>query len=293
MIGSAGRTSLLQGPDGTLEYLTTGSGAPSTIFGHGLTGSIDTTRPFGSGVRGSRTFIHFRGHGASAAPETPWTYAALAAELRAVADHVGATRAFGVSMGAGALCRLLEETPHRFERLVFVIPAVLDVPRSDAALDRLIAMADCADHRDVDGMSDLLLLEQPQAARSRLDVRAWCRRQARALVGTPVSRALRSLPGATALSDRAVLRGIPAPALVVAQEADPAHPVWVAEELASCLPHATLKVFPPGGIVWAHRRAVRGLIGDFLSGAPADEAQSLNDQPRSSDRPEGNHVHVS
>lgn len=297
VVGSAARTSLIQGPDGTIEYLTTGSGSPSTIFGHGLAGSIDTTRPFGSGVRGSRTFLHFRGHGASAAPETPWTYAALAAELRAVADHVDAAQALGVSMGAGALCHLLEETPERFQRLVFVIPAVLDVPRTDAALDRLVAMADCADQRDVDGMAALLILEQPHEARSRPDVQAWCRRQADTLVGTPVSRALRSLPHATAVRDHAALHGIPAPALVIAQEEDPAHPVWVAEELASGLPHATLKVFPPGGLVWRHRRAVRGLIGEFLSGGAGDGAQSVADRPRSratdADQSEGDHVRAS
>ena len=82
-------TSLVDGPDGALEVLTTGSGLPSTVFAHGLAGSIETTRPFGSGVAGSRTFFSFRGHGASAAPETDWTYAALAAELDAVARHVG------------------------------------------------------------------------------------------------------------------------------------------------------------------------------------------------------------
>src|SRR5450631_4600697 len=98
-------TSLLEGPDGLLEFITTGSGLPATVFAHGMAGSIQTTRPFGSGVRGSRTFMHFRGHGASAAPETPWTYAALGGELRAVADHVRATQALGVSMGAGALDR--------------------------------------------------------------------------------------------------------------------------------------------------------------------------------------------
>ena len=122
-------TSLVDGPGGALEVLTTGSGLPSTVFAHGLAGSIETTRPFGSGVAGSRTFFSFRGHGASAAPETDWTYAALAAELDAVARHVGATRALGVSMGAGALCSLLEQQPDRFDRLVLVIPAVVDRPR--------------------------------------------------------------------------------------------------------------------------------------------------------------------
>jgi len=138
----AGRiASLLEGPGGSLEFITTGSGLPATVFAHGLGGSIEETRPFGSGVRGSRTFFHFRGYGASAAPDTPWTYAALAEELRAVADQVGATQALGVSMGAAALCNLLAQTPLRFERLVFVLPAILDRPRTDGAPDGLVLSA--------------------------------------------------------------------------------------------------------------------------------------------------------
>lgn len=260
-------TSLLDGPDGALEYLLTGSGEPTTVFGHGLAGSIETTRPFGSGVEGTRAFFHFRGHGASAAPETGWTYAALSAELRAVADHVGATRALGVSMGAGALCHLLEETPDRFERLVLVMPAVIDRPRQDEAIDRLVAMAEEADHRDVEGMARLLILDQPEEVRDQPAVRLWCRRQAATLVGTPVSRALRELPHGIPMRDRAALRQVAAPALVLTQEHDAAHPVWVAEQLAAELPDARLEVLPAGGIMWRHRARVRDLIGGFLSGA--------------------------
>lgn len=258
-------TSIIDGPDGPLEIMTTGSGSPSTVFAHGLAGSIDTTRPFGSGVAGTRTFLHFRGHGGSAAPETPWTYAALASELDAVASHARATRALGVSMGAGAMCSLLQHEPARFERLVFVMPAVLDRPRRDAAMDRLEAMAGCAEQRDVEGLAALLLQEQPAQVRQQPAVKLWCRRQALALVGTAVARALRALPHAVPLTDRTALRAVTAPTLVLAQEDDPAHPVWVAEELADLLPDARLELLPPGGIMWRHRKRVRDVIGGFLS----------------------------
>lgn len=258
--------SLLAVPNGSLEFATNGSGVPATVFAHGLAGSIETTRPFGSGVRGSRTFLHFRGHGASSAAETPWTYATLADELRAVADHVGATQALGVSMGAGALCSLLAHAPLRFERLVFVLPAVLDRPRTDEALDRLVEMAQCADNRDVEGLAALLLVGEPVSVRAQPAVQLWCRRQASALVGTSVSQALRALPSSAPLLDRAVLASVTAPALVIAQEQDPAHPVWVAELLAASLPDAHLEVMAPGGILWRHRGVMRDLIGGFLSG---------------------------
>ncbi|NNG37843.1 alpha/beta hydrolase [Flexivirga sp. ID2601S] len=262
---STARTSLLPTKDGALEYLVTGSGDPTTVFAHGLAGSIATTRPFGGSVPGSRAFFHFRGHGASSSPETPWTYAALAGELAAVADHVGATQALGVSMGAGALCHLLESQPDRFERIVLVIPAVLDLPRQDAALDRLVEMGELAQERDVDGVAELLLAEQPEQQRGRPEVVGWCRDQAATIVRTDVSRALRTIPYEVAMTDRQALRKVTAPVLVLAQEDDPAHPVHVAEELAALLPDARLEVLPPGGILWTHRSRVRSLIGDFLT----------------------------
>ena len=265
-LGPAGTiSSTLQGPHGSLEFLTTGSGLPTTVFAHGVAGSIQTTRPFGSGVKGSRTFLHFRGHGASSAQEGPWTYAGLAEDLRTVADQVGATRALGVSMGAGAMCSLLARTPLRFERLVFVMPAVLDTPRTDAALDRLVDLAQAVDHRDVEALTALLLEKEAAEVRSQRAVQLWCRRQAAALVGTPVSAALRALPAAVPLTDSGVLAAVTVPALVIAQDQDPAHPVWVAEQLAALLPGARLEVMAPGGLMWRHRAAMRDLIGGFLS----------------------------
>jgi len=259
--------SVLEGPVGSLEYLTTGSGSPATIFAHGLAGSIPTTRPFGSGVRGSRTFLHFRGHGASSAVAgAPWTYPALAGDLAAVADHVGATQALGVSMGAGALCSLLARFPLRFDRLVFVMPAVLDRRRTDDAMGRFALMAQCADNYDVGALTALLLDGEPPGLRTEPAVQLWCRRQAAMLVGTTVAGALRELPAEVPLTDRGVLAAVTAPVLVIAQEQDPAHPVWVAEQLAASLPDARLEVLARGGIMWHHRAVMRELLGSFLSG---------------------------
>ena len=263
---------MLEVPGGLIELITTGSGLPATVFAHGLTGSIETTRPFGSGVGGSRTFMHFQGYGASRAAQAPDirpTYAALAGELRAVADQVGATQALGVSMGAGALCALVARTPLRFERLVFVMPAVLDRPRPDEALDRLVAMAHDVDHRDVGALTALLLAGEPSSVRNQPAVQLWCSRQAVALVGAQVSRALRAMPAAVALKDRGVLAAVTVPVLVIAQEDDPVHPVWVAEALAAILPDARLEVMAPGGLLWHHRPRLRELIGGFLSVQPA------------------------
>jgi pimeloyl-ACP methyl ester carboxylesterase len=173
-------------------------------------------------------------------------------------------------MGAGALCSLLARDPLRFERLVFVMPSVLDEPRTDDSVDRLGEMARYVDNGDVEALTSLLLDGEHFGVRSRPAVQAWCSHQAATMVRTPVSRAMRALQTAVPLADRRVLAAATAPALVIAQEQDTAHPVWVAEQLAASLPDAHLEVLAPGGILWRHRALMRDLVGAFLSGEPRE-----------------------
>ncbi len=158
-------TELVDGPTGRIEILRAGSGEPVTVFAHGLASSIAQTRPFGSGVPGTRVYLHFRGHGATEAPppETaPWTYAALAAELRAVADQVGATQALGVSLGSHALLSLVAADPARFDRLAFVLPAAIDGPSPSSHGSQMAALVDA---RDVEGLARMLVEWQPPSVR--------------------------------------------------------------------------------------------------------------------------------
>lgn len=255
------------GPAGPLEVLTTGRGEPHTLFVHGLAGSIATTRPYAGAVRGSRTFVHLRGHGASPMPPGEWGYAELAQEARAAADAVGARRALGVSMGAGALLAALADDPDRFERVVLVIPAALDAPRPDTGLSGHARLADRLEAGDVEGAAAEILAEQPEAVQGDPAVVDWCRDRARELAswGDPLVRALRVVPARAPLADRAVLSAVRCPVLVLAQQDDPVHPVTVAEDVAAALPGAHLHVVGPGGIMWGHRGESRELVGDFLS----------------------------
>ena len=242
-----------------------GTGSPVTVFAHGLAGSIEETRPFGSGVHGTRVFFSFRGHGASAGGSAPWTYDALAAELRAVATTYGAHRALGVSLGAGALLRDTVERPGAYDRLVFVLPATLDSRRTDAAVRRMQERAALVARGDVDELADSLVDEQPEMVRARPDVLVWARRQAERLARSEVSAALRELPDQHPLGSRTGLAAVRCPALVVGQEGDAAHPAEVARDLAAALPDARSEIFPPGGVLWTHRTALRALIAGFLN----------------------------
>lgn len=260
-------TDLMDGPHGPVECLTTGAGAPVSVFAHGLAASIAQTRPLASGVPGTRVFLSFRGHGRSAAPPpaaSPWTYAALAEELRLVADGTGATQALGLSMGSHALLSLLAATPDRFERVVLVLPAALDGPSPSEHGGQ---MAELVERRDIEGLARMLVAWQPAAVRDRPAVRLWARRHAADLAGTPVATALREVPEQVPLPGGVEpLRRVSAPALVIAQTGDPIHPVAVAERLADLLPQARLVVLEPGGVLWQGRQRLRELVSGFLGG---------------------------
>lgn len=251
-----------------VERLVTGSGTPVTVFAHGLGMSIPDTRPFGSGVSGSRVFLHLRGHGHSPAPPADqpkaWTYGALADDVAAVADDEGATRAVGVSLGAGALIALAGREPGRFERLVLAMPAALDRPRPADQVAAAAALADAVDAGDQPEISRLLIALQPPAARGRMDLRIWARRHADWLARTPVARALRTFPALAPLADPGELAAVTAPVLVLAQRDDPVHPLAVAEQLAAALPDATLEVSDVPWI-WGARDRLRAVVGGFLA----------------------------
>ncbi|HEX6967958.1 MAG TPA: alpha/beta hydrolase [Micromonosporaceae bacterium] len=262
-------TELVATPHGVrLEQLVTGAGEPVTVFAHGLGGSIATTRPMGSAVNGRRVFFQFRGHGRSDAPPGPWSYQDLARDLRAVADLNSATRAVGVSLGAGALCRLLADSPERFDRVVFFLPAVLDTPRPEAARARLRGLLDAIDAADAAALAAALAEELPSAVRDTPAGLAYLRQRIDQLLRHGLAPALDTLPDQTAVPDRAALAAVTVPALVIGCRGDDLHPAAVAEQLAAVLPAATLHVYDGPDVFWSHRADLRRRISTFLNERP-------------------------
>jgi pimeloyl-ACP methyl ester carboxylesterase len=249
----------------TLEYLLSGEGDPTTAFAHGLAGGIPDTRPLGSGVSGRKVFFQFRGHGRSDAPLAEVTYAELAADLRAVADEFGATRALGVSLGAGALCRLLAQTPDRFERVVFYLPAVLDEPRPAAAMARARALLEAVEADDAPTAATLLSAEIPASMRDRPAAWRYVRERLDALLKDGLAPGLSELPAQAALPDRSVLGAVTARALVIACRGDAAHPPVIAEQLANVLPRASLHIYDQPAVLWTNRTDLRTRVSEFLN----------------------------
>jgi pimeloyl-ACP methyl ester carboxylesterase len=259
---------LLDTPHGVeLEYLVTGAGDPVTVFAHGLGNGIAETRPLGSAVAGQRVFFQFRGHGRSGAPHGRWTYADLARDLRAVADLTGATRALGVSLGAGALCRALADDPRRFDRVVLFLPAVLDVLRATPARDRLTRLLAAIEAGDAAEIAGVVAEEIPPSLRNSPTAWAFLRQRVEQLMNDGLAPELASLPDEVAVDDRTVLTDVTAEALVIGCRGDDLHPAAVAEELAEVLPKSTLHMYDRPGVLWTQRGDLRDRIASFLNAA--------------------------
>jgi pimeloyl-ACP methyl ester carboxylesterase len=259
-------TELVATPHGVeLEQLVTGEGDPVTVFAHGLGGGIAETRPLGSAVHGRKVFFQFRGHGQSAAPGGVWTYVDLARDLRAIADLSGATRALGVSLGAGALTRLLADNPGRFERAVFFLPAVLDSPRPAAAQERIGALLEAIKADNAASVADVISQEIPAQMRSTPSVWAFLRQRLDQLMRDGLAAGLASLPEQAAIDDRAGLAAVTADCLVIGCRGDDLHPAVVAEQFAAALPRAQLHIYDRPGILWTQRADLRGRISTFLN----------------------------
>ncbi|GGK82736.1 alpha/beta hydrolase [Mangrovihabitans endophyticus] len=247
-----------------LEQLITGAGDPVTVFAHGLASDISGTRPLGSGVPGRRVFFHFRGHGRSDAPPGPWSFADLAADLRAVADRCGATRALGVSMGAAALCRLLAETPDRFERIVLYLPAPLSGPRPRAAGERFERLLAALRSGHAAEIAEAVEPEIPPSARDTPAGWSHLRRRVDQLQSDGLAEQLGTLWDEPAVPDDEALRRFRGRALIIGCAGDPVHPLDVARRLADLFPHAELDIHDRPAVLWNDRATLRDSISGFL-----------------------------
>jgi 3-oxoadipate enol-lactonase len=257
---------MVQTPAGVrLEQLVTGVGEPVTVFAHGLGGDISGTRPLGSAVLGRRVFFHFRGHGRSDAPPGPWSFADLADDLRGVADRASATRAVGVSMGSGALCRLLASTPDRFERVVLYLPAPLNGVRPPAAAARLERLLAAIKTGEAAAVAEAVEPELPPSVRNTPTGWSYLRQRVEQLLEDGLAPELDTLWRAPAVPDESVLGGFRGRALVIGCVGDEVHPVAVAERLAGLLPAAQLHVYDRPAVLWTNRRELRDRISTFLN----------------------------
>ena len=101
-----------------------GRGRPVTVFAPGGQGdNLAGRMRYAEGVRGTKIgFVYEQSGHFDAVRHIRRKAERDAAEVRAVADEHGATRAIGFSRGARAIVGALAEDPGRFERIVLAIP---------------------------------------------------------------------------------------------------------------------------------------------------------------------------
>ncbi len=251
-----------KGRVGGIEFFVIGEGSPVTVFAHGLGGSISETRPLANDVEGTKVFLHFRGHGGSAPIPEGWDYDTLASDLLAVADAVDATHAVGISMGAGALLRLLSIKPDRFDRVAFIMPAALTEQRADGAILRLEIMADAAKAGDEARLTELMLNEVPAELRNERVPQLLAARRARDIARNIPPHAVGDV---RPLHDLTELDRVKVPSFVLAQRDDALHPSELAQTLHGALPCSELLVLEPGGIYWTDHSTAKSALAAHLN----------------------------
>lgn len=242
----------------TLSGTDAGEG-PLVVLAHGLTATRRYVVMGSSALeRGGHRVLSYdaRGHGASSPAESPaaYRYEDLGADLDAVLDYAGASRAVlaGASMGAHTLAWLALNRPERVAGLVIITPAFSATEDSDPQrLARWDALSDGLRQGGVEGF----VAAYGGDGRDRLPER-WREtvikviRQRLALHEHPeaLADALRTVPRSRPFGSLEDLRAITVPTLVVASsdEADPEHPLAVGKAYADAIPGARLVTDEPG-----------------------------------------------
>ncbi|MBI3648670.1 MAG: alpha/beta hydrolase [Actinobacteria bacterium] len=253
----------VEAADVTLHVELDGEGAPVTVFAHGLTNSCKELAAFTPALAGTKVRFCFRGHGHSSAPERGYLFADFARDLEKVADEYGATRAVGTSLGAGAICNLLTREPARFERLVFLLPAALDLPFQHE--DMFLRTAEILETYPKDEAIERILSRGAE----RYEERPWLREfdlllwQDMNPVG--VARAIREVVQDRAVRDREALRVVEAPTLIISHEGDSIHPAEVGRALAGLMPRSELIVLDSEEELLASIPVLVEKVAGFLS----------------------------
>jgi 3-oxoadipate enol-lactonase len=239
-------------PDVRLHVEVDGEGDPVMVLAHGITYSCRELALLTPFVPGTKVRFCFRGHGHSSAPAAGYRFADFARDLRAVADTYGARAALGTSLGAGAVCHILQDEPGRFDRLVFLLPAGLDQQANHRDLIlRTVDLIESAGSRE-----EAVALIMSEPGRVENYARApWQQEVDRQwlselnLEGIP--RAIREIVDDWPLRDRHEMAKVTAPTLIIGRRGDVIHPPEVAETLAEIMPNAELMMFEDGDELFA------------------------------------------
>ncbi len=269
--------------DGVVLAAEQSGSGPAVVLLHGLTA---TRRYVVMGSRllersGLRTISYdARGHGESdPAPDSgAYGYERLAGDLLCVLDSLSLDRSIlaGASMGAHTLVRFAIEHPQRVGALALITPAF--DPSEPVAADadgfaHWDALARGLREHGVQGFIDAYDLATLPEQWRELTEKIVRQRMATHRHPRAVADALEAVPRSRPFEDLLELERITVPTVVVGSrdEADPMHPLAVAERYARLIPGARLEVEergppPRSPIAWQGGQLSR-LIADLAARA--------------------------
>jgi pimeloyl-ACP methyl ester carboxylesterase len=253
----------------SFHYADEGDGIP-LILQHGLTADIRQPLEIAPAVEGVRLVrMDMRGHGEThpLGPEAGFTFAQMAADVLALADHLrlGAFVIGGISMGAGIALSVASLQPGRVRGLILIRPAWLDEP----APPSLEVMREAGRYIQQFGVTvgksrfqesalyRAVAAQVPYAAQGLL-AQFDHPRAAEAVVR------LLSIPGSQPVGDRAAWSQLAMPTLIIGNAHDPTHPLSMAQALAAWIPNSRFIEVPPKAVSVAdHNAAVIAGIGGW------------------------------
>jgi pimeloyl-ACP methyl ester carboxylesterase len=250
--------------DATLHVEVDGAGAPVAVVAHGLTNSCRELAALTPLMPGTQVRFCFRGHGHSSSPERGYRFADFGRDVVAVADAYGATVAMGTSLGAGAITHVVANDPDRFEKLVFLLPAGLDLPFQYH--DRMLHTAELVEGKTREEAIEAVLSDPQRLA--NYTQYPWLRDIDRQLtadlnpVGVP--RAIREIIDDQPIKDREQMRAVTAPTLLICREGDVIHPAEIGRILATVMPNAELILFEDGMELYTSIPQLVQRVRDFL-----------------------------
>jgi 3-oxoadipate enol-lactonase len=250
--------------DVTLHVEVDGEGEPVMVLAHGLTNSCRELAMLTGFVAGTKVRFCFRGHGHSSSPLTGYRFADFARDVRAVADAYHATIAVGTSLGAGAIANLVADDPDRFDKLVFLLPAGLDVPFQYK--ERLLQTAAMIEGRPPPEAMEAILSDPERVA--RYVAAPWMRDVDAQMMGDlnteGVPRAIREIVEDWPRRDRHDMAKVTVPTLLICRRGDVIHPAEVGEILADVMPNAELLMFEDGDDLWAAIPMLVARVAEFV-----------------------------
>jgi 3-oxoadipate enol-lactonase len=250
--------------DATLHVEVDGRDEPVTVLAHGLTNSCRELAELTPMIPGTKVRFCFRGHGHSSSPASGYRFADFARDLEAVADGFAARYACGTSLGAGAIAHLVASKPDRFQKLIFVLPAGLDVPFGYK--DRLLRTADLVNGKTKEEAIESILSD-PERIGNYVQypwLRDFDRRTLADLNPVGVPRAIREVVHDWPLRDRHDMARVTVPTLLICREGDEIHPAEVGRILAEIMPNAELLMFGDGVQMYEALPQIVTRVREFL-----------------------------